>query len=254
VAVLDAIAQICAGRPARHRIRFVMNLPSGSPLWRYVAEIAGATGDWWIERPDHTDRSLVDDAARLQQACPPPPLTDLAPAIVAADGSVRGKDAGFGWLAASGDYGLAGYRCSPRRVGTQPVLVAELCAIGDAVCGLPRRHLTVLSDSQDAIAMARRWMHGDPVMPAGYPAETGPDRALHVFRRRTYADRDRIELRWVRGHRGEPLNEGADALARLASRYRRGDRDLDENEYRRRAVGIATGFVTEFRRVREVSA
>jgi broad specificity phosphatase PhoE len=31
---------------------------------------------------------------------------------------------------------------------------------------------------------------------------------------------------WAKGHRGEPLNEGADALARLASRYATGTSEL----------------------------
>lgn len=43
----------------------------------------------------------------------------------------------------------------------------------------------------------------------------------------------------MRGHACGSLNERADALARLASRYRRGDRDLNDDEYRRRAAGIA---------------
>lgn len=43
------------------------------------------------------------------------------------------------------------------------------------------------------------------------------------------------------------LNEGADGLARLSSRYRRGDRDLNDEEYRRRAAGIAKGFAAAYR-------
>ncbi|MFN6544543.1 hypothetical protein [Mycolicibacterium nivoides] len=50
------------------------------------------------------------------------------------------------------------------------------------------------------------------------------------------------------------MNEGADALARLGSRYRRGDADLDEDEYHRRAAGIAQAFAAEFRRVASVPA
>lgn len=98
--------------------------------------------------------------------------------------------------------------------------------------------------------MVDRWKRGDTVMPAAYPAEG----VLHVIRRQVHADRDRIDVRWARGHCGEPLNEGADALARLASRYRRGDHDLPFEEYRRRAAGIADGFGSEFRRVAEMTA
>lgn len=263
VAVLDAIDAVRAGHPESERFRFVVNLTCGSPLWRYAGQISEAARDWWIERPDHADRALLAAAvACVQNACPaePAPLpspraVDGAPVTVATDGSVRQRHAGFGWLASSGDYGLAGYWLSTKRIGTQPVLVAELRAIGAAVSALPRHHLTVLSDSQLAIAMVNRWKRGEPVMPADYPAEE-PERehCLHAARRRIYVERDRIELRWVSGHSGDPLNEGADALARLGSRYRRGDADLDDDEYHRRAAGIAQAFAAEFRRVASVPA
>ncbi|OBB84652.1 ribonuclease HI [Mycolicibacterium peregrinum] len=263
VAVLDAIDAVRAGHPEPKRFRFVVNLSCGSPLWRYAGQLSEAARDWWIERPDHADRSLLAAAvACLQNACPAQPVphpssrpVDGGPVTVATDGSVRHRHAGFGWLASSGDHGLAGYRSSPRRVGTEPVLVAELRAIGAAVSALPRHHLTVLSDSRLAIATVNRWKRGEPSMPADYPAEL-PDRdhCLHAARRRIYVERNRIELRWVPGHSGDPLNEGADALARLGSRYRRGDADLDDDEYRRRGAGIAEAFAAEFRRVARVPA
>jgi ribonuclease HI len=257
VAVLDAITTFCAGHREHQRIRFVVNLHRCSPLWRCVGEIAGAATDWWIECPTHADRPLMEAAAAgllditPAHLVPPPSLraADGGTVTVATDGSVRGRCAGFGWLASSGDYGLAGYRSSSKRVGTQPVLVAELRAIGAAVCALPRRHLTVLSDSQPAVAMVDRWKRGEPTIPANYPAEeTDRDHGLHAARRRIYVERDRIELRWVPGHSGDPLNEGADALARLGSRFRRGDADLTDDEYHRRAAGIAQAFAAEFRR------
>jgi ribonuclease HI len=255
IAVLDAIDAICAGHCDDARIRFVVNLRCGSPLWPYAQNIADGTTGYWIERASRADRLLIEAAAaRLQQDCMAPPV-DLGSVVVATDGSVRSENAGFGWVASSGDYGVSGYRSSSKRVGTDPVLVAELCAIGDAVSGLPRRHLTVLTDSRSAIAMVNRWKKGDGVMPAGYPAEQpGRKHCLHSTRRSIHLNRDRINVQWVRGHCGQPLNEGADALAGLGSRYRRGDRDLDNDEYRRRAAGIAQAFAAEFCRVSSVSA
>ncbi len=263
VAVLDAIGVVCAGRQGLERLRFVVNLTCGSPLWRYAGQISEAAGDWWIERPDHADRSLLAAAvASVQNAYPAQPVplpspraVDGGPVTVATDGSVRQQHAGFGWLTSSGDYGLAGYRSSSKRVGTEPVLVAELRAIGAAVSALPRHHLTVLSDSQHAIAMVNGWKRGQPAMPAEYPAEQpAREHCLYAARRRIYAERDRIEIRWVPGHSGVPLNEGADALARLGSRYRRGDADLDDDECHRRAAGIAQAFAAEFCRVASVPA
>ena len=263
VAVLDAIDAVRAGHEGAERFRFVVNLTCGSPLWRYAGQISEAARDWWIERPDHADQSLLEAAVACIQSAgpeqsaplPSPRAVDGGPVTVATDGSVRQRHAGFGWLASSGDYGLAGYRSSSKRVGTQPVLVAELRAIGAAVSALPRHHLTVLSDSELAIAMVNRWKSGEPAMPADYPAEE-PDRdhCLHAARRRIYVECGRIELHWVQGHSGDLLNEGADALARLGSRYRRGDADLDDDEYHRRAAGIAQAFAAEFRRAASVPA
>lgn len=252
VAVLNVIDEICAKHPYDQRIRFVACVGSGSPLWRYAGQIAAAATDWWIERPGCTDKSLVERAAaELENArlsLPPLPV-DRGPIAVATDGSIRCRHAGFGWLASSGEHGLDGFVASSKRVGANPVLVAELYAIGSAVGGLPRHRLTVLSDSRAAVAMVNRWRRGDFVLPAGYPmSESGSDLNLVAVQRRIHAERSRIRLRWVHGHRGEPLNEGADALARLASRYRRGDRDLTEDEYRCRASGIAKGFAAAYRR------
>jgi ribonuclease HI len=41
-----------------------------------------------------------------------------------------------------------------------------------------------------------------------------------------YAQRDRLTSVWAKGRRGEPLNEGVDAFARLASRYATGTSEL----------------------------
>lgn len=256
VAVLNAIDEICAEHPEHQRIRFVACVGSASPLWRYAGQIYTAATDWWLERPTHTDRSLVERAAAelesVRLSVAPLPV-DRGPITVATDGSIRSRQAGFGWLASSGEHGLDGFVASSKRVGTNPVLVAELCAIGSAVCGLPRHRLTVLSDSRAAVAMVNRWRRGDFVLPAEYPlAASGSDLNMVAVQRRIHAERSRIRVRWVHGHCGEPLNEGADALARLASRYRRGDRDLTEAEYRRRAAGIAKGFAAAYRRDNQV--
>lgn len=247
VALLEAIDRIRAEHGKHLRMRFLVNLPPVSPLWREVHDI------WWIERPDVSGQPLLDAAVeQLRQAPPTPAVSlpvDLEPVTVATDGSVRGKHAGFAWLTCAAHYGMDGYR-SPKIVGKQPVLVAELLAIGDAVRELTRRHLSIVSDSRDAIAVVERWKRGDDVMPIDYPAGG----FLRAARLQIRAERDRIDLRWAPGHRGEPLNEGADTLARLASRYRRGDRDLSVDEYGRRAQGIADGFAAEFRRTRAVPA
>jgi ribonuclease HI len=64
-----------------------------------------------------------------------------------------------------------------------------------------------------------------------------------------YAERDSVTAVWVKGHQGEPLNEGADALARLASRFAVGNSGLDDGEYRRRAEDLAQTFAAQYHRL-----
>lgn len=251
LAVLDAIEQVCAQHGRHRRFRFVLNLGSQSPLWRYKCQLDRIATNWWIERPDEADRRLImaADVQAKPVATEPLPV-DQGHVIVATDGSVRGRYAGTGWLSATGEHGLNGCWSSSTTVGSAAVLVAELRAIGAAVCALPRHHLTVLSDSQGAVAMVRRWQRGECQMPAGYPAEPlVRKRSLYTIRQRICDDRERVDVRWAPGHRGEPLNEGADALARLGSRYRRGGHGMDVDEYRHRSAGIAQAFAAEYRRV-----
>ena len=65
---------------------------------------------------------------------------------------------------------------------------------------------------------------------------------------RIHAQRTRIDIQWQRGRQGDPLNEGADALARLASRRFASKGELSATEYHQRAAGLATAFAAEFRR------
>ena len=47
-----------------------------------------------------------------------------------------------------------------------------------------------------------------------------------ILQQLIHAQRDRLTPIWVRSHQDEPLNEGADALARLTSRYATGTSEL----------------------------
>lgn len=244
-AVLDVIRRV-HGESDAERLRFVVQLPPRSMLWALRDEIALLIPGVCVERPRLTDEALMRaacDALRVDALA-----AATGPVWVATDGSVRGKVTGYGWLASSGEYGLLGFRHSRKVVGPEVVLVAELRAIAKAVEKLRGRDITVLSDSKLAIEMVQRWMAGDEVMPAGYTVyrENGKTPGLVKAQRMIHAERDRITPVWVKGHRGEPLNEGADALARLASRHVLGDSGLDADEYHRRAEGLAEGFAAEF--------
>ncbi len=237
-ATLDVIRRIRAAADSE-RIRFVVQLPARSTLWALRDEVALLMPGVWIERPRFSDEALVRGAlSGLRE------VMAAAPVCVATDGSVRGKITGYGWLASSGEYGMQGFRHSTKLIGPQVVLVAELRAIGAAVQRLRGRDITVLSDSRPAIGMVKRWMDGEDALPEGYLAyrESGKTPGLVRARQMIFEDRARITPLWVKGHRGEPLNEGADALARLASRYALGDSALDAAEYHRRASDLAVTF------------
>lgn len=243
-ALLDVIRRIREASGAG-RTRFVLQVPPRSMLWALRDEIAVLVPGVWIDRPRLSDETVVRRAcAGLREVA--------APVWVATDGSVRGKITGYGWLASSGEYGLQGVRHSTKLIGPEVVLVAELRAIGMAVQHFRGRTITVLSDSKPALAMVTRWIAGEDVLPQGYLTyrESGKTPGLVRAQRIIHEDRDRITPVWMQGHRGEPLNEGADALARLASRYALGDSGLDGDEYHRRAQDLAETFAREFNRAR----
>ncbi|EUA70084.1 RNase H family protein [Mycobacteroides abscessus] len=180
---------------------------------------------------------------------PRPPETLLPPVTVATDGSVRKTSLGCGWLADSGAFGLRGFQHSNRMHGGSKVLISELRGIDEALRRLGRHeHITLFTDCQAAITMAKAWQRGEQVMPGGYITELGEGEEAELVSafRRIHRLRERVEIRWVRSHSGEPLNEGADALARLASRYMRGDSGLSRQEYRQRAAALAEAFAGAF--------
>lgn len=249
-AVLDTVTRLLAESAQLGRTRIVVKMIPTSELRRRAAELAVLLPGVSIEVPKDSDRSLMRAAgAGLAADLRPVPPADLSPIVVATDGSVRGKVTGYGWLASSGDFGLLGFRHSTKQVGTSVVLIAELRAINDAVRRLPYRQLTMLTDSRSALQMVRRWTVGDDVLPTGYTTERRTGVAgLIEAQRRMRLHQNRIDVQWVPGHRGDLLNEGADALARLASRYAKRDSELTAAEYRQRAAGIAETFSREFRR------
>lgn len=258
-AVLDVIDQIRQDSPDLQRVRFLFNLPARSTVWRHAPEIAALIPGVTVDMPTLDDLPLMASAkaelaANSPAPEPPKPTApepaDMSPAWVATDGSVRGTFTGYGWLASTGEYGMLGIRHRTTQIGTKVVLISELRAIAEAVRKLRGRRLTLMSDSKQAIAMVKRWMAGEEVLPYGYTTEraNGKRAGLVEAQRLILATREWLTPVWVRGHQGEPLNEGADALAGLASRFATGTSELTPDEYHRRACELAKVFAAEFRR------
>lgn len=258
VAHLEVFERLRALLDPADRIRFLVSLDRTSQIWKHPRELRAALPGCTAQGPSSADTPLMVAA----RAGLPPAWVPLAPVArdqlsrepltVATDGSVRErKFTGYGWLASDGHHGLHGGLHSPKIVGKKAALVTELRAINDAVRNITNRRLNLLCDSRLAIDIVQRWMRGEDVLPDGYTTERdkGATAGLVIARNRIRFHRDRITISWVPGHRGEPLNEGADALARLGSRYVVGDSGLSPDEYRRRARGLADGFAREFNRL-----
>lgn len=246
-AVLDIVRHVLSDGGDLGRIRFAVDFAYKSPLWQEIDEINELLNGPWIEKYHDSDRSLMRAARAAVTAALP--ANELPAVKVATDGSVYRDFSGCGWLADSGEYGLRGYQNNKQLTNHKTVLAAELLAIRYAVEQLPRRRIDLVSDSKLAVNVARWWMAGNAGLPWGYR-----DANAHSYGPRLvdaqpaiHDNRDRITVTWCKGHRGEPLNEGADSLAKLARRYSVGRTGLSEDGYRSRAAELAEAFSAEFR-------
>jgi ribonuclease HI len=125
----------------------------------------------------------------------------------------------WAYLATNGAWGLGTSIVPGSVVGDQRALQAELRAIANALHTLGADHpITLLCDSQQALGFLTLWRDGHDVMPGGYNVERsgGRESTLAKLARRVRDSDGRIEWDWVRGHAGHPLNEGADALAKMS--------------------------------------
>jgi ribonuclease HI len=120
------------------------------------------------------------------------------------------KIAGWAWITSTGTH-----RCGTFETGT--ILGGEIYAIKALLEGTPQdRQLVVLTDSIGARDVVRDLQAG--TAPASLTF-AGSLRMRPVLRTiRDLLEGRQVDVRWVRGHSGHPLNEGADRLARQARR------------------------------------
>jgi ribonuclease HI len=141
------------------------------------------------------------------------------------------KAMGWGYLTTSGVYGLGTTVRRGAVIGGERdrATQAELRAIFylltrriDTPAGPARlvdtHPIEVITDSLDAVEAIDTWQAGEEWMPRGYTLERpeGQTATLVRLAHLAYDVQDRLVVRWVRGHEGVPLNEGADALAKVA--------------------------------------
>lgn len=129
------------------------------------------------------------------------------------------KPMSWAYLATNGCYGLGTTIVPGTIVGEQRWLQAELRAIAAGLHAVADEHpVRILSDCQDALKFITLWRGGYDVWPGGYNPERagGRESTLGRLARRIREAGDLITAEWVPGHTGHPLNEAADALAKMA--------------------------------------
>ncbi|NYI04943.1 RNase H family protein [Allostreptomyces psammosilenae] len=164
----------------------------------------------WIRQALEVAEEALDEAG-----VPLPQPSAPTVMIAATDGSFgrRSREGGWGWVSACGRWGFGSVRCS------HPT-AAEVAAIARLVSTVPKsRPLHILTDSKAAIALIGqvREAFTDGREAHSLTGHHDTDQLLVAIGRRL-ATGHFLELGWVRGHSGHPLNEGADRLAVLGRR------------------------------------
>lgn len=235
--------------------RVLVEPAAGSPApivgWRHVPEFAGKFSRSVCEQPE-PGREPSGSEIRFGLARVKTPGGDKQvirgaldgwgpvggdPLTIAVDGSYKLtvgdrviKPMSWAYLTTGGLYGLGTSIVPGTVVGEQRWLQAELRAIANALHVIDgEQPVTIVSDCKDALGFMTLWRDGHRVWPAGYNPERagGRESTLGRLARRAREGRDLITLQWVPGHQGHPLNEAADALARMARAWTAGRLDKD---------------------------
>ncbi len=196
----------------------------------------------------YRDARVLD---RIRQPATPGPV------IFCTDGSVdqrhhfasgAGWVTGWGFLATDGRYGCGKVPQFGSKAGRDMSQITELRAVWHAVGEvLAAGPVVVLTDSENAVNTLSGWRAGSTRMPAGYVGTTSGEKVptLERLRQVVAAHPDHLDVQHVHGHRGDLLNEAADTLAGLATRW--AIEDLPRDEVARRAASITEGFLTSWR-------
>jgi ribonuclease HI len=191
--------------------------------------------------------SITGALEDIQSAFPPD-----QPVTVATDGSYKidlrdqaiRHPISWGYVATNGIYGCGSAPMPHVITGPDKATVAELRAIWWALHRLvPDHSVTIVTDSMDSVELVEAWRAGDTRMPFGYRTERRGGRIATLTRlaRLVTEHPNLVTATWVRGHSGHPLNEAADALAKVGRAW--ANRKITTTEAEAAARRTATGVL-----------
>ncbi|GED99580.1 hypothetical protein nbrc107696_00270 [Gordonia spumicola] len=238
VAAIDAVHAVRRSIAAEVSIRFVVDIGPPRLKTGHARDLEACFPRVRVEsahRHDHRPLDLVSSALRLWLRRT---AQTIAPLTVATDGSVKGAAIGSGWLSETGEFGWSGRVDVGGRLHGHRVMVAELEAVAAAVEANPVRRLALLVDCRPALDDLAAWRNAEPG--PGWLLAASP--MLRALRSEITADQGRLEFRWVAGHRGVLLNEGADSLSKIARQHAQGQ--ATSSDATRRTAEIAAAFTS----------
>lgn len=211
-----------------------------------------AEAQWGRGRSFVRDRLSVFSAIPELAQDPQTPLTigvDGSYKLITGAGLVR-KPMSWAYLTTGGQYGFGTSTIPGRIVGGDRALQGELRAIWWALVKIPTTHpIAIVSDSQDAIELIADWKVGGEQMPHGYTLtrSSGREATLLQLAHKVRDAGERIQTEWVRGHSGHPLNEGADALAKMARAWATGRLEKEQVlvDGRRAVIGALSRYADQ---------
>ncbi|MER5802814.1 RNase H family protein [Streptomyces mirabilis] len=169
-----------------------------------------------LDEGDAPGEIVEPDAASDRYAI----LNDLLPhAVVAvADAAVGDESAqcGYGWVC---ENGTTGHGVSMAHSSGEAEVIGICNAALDLLDHSPHSPIVILCDSLEAVTTVNRALEMcDPAV--AHRTVVFPEGRQLLANLMPY--RDRVEVRWLKGHIGHDLNETADALAAVALRHATG--------------------------------